>query len=95
MKLHDIKCWPEFYPDVASGRKPFEIRKNDRDYEVGDLLKIRWFDPKTKEFNGSVCLKTVTYLTGWEQKEGNVVLGIRGANLQEHLWVLAQEGSQP
>ena len=35
-KTHELKLANMFFDDVASGRKPFELRKNDRDYEVGD-----------------------------------------------------------
>lgn len=40
-KMHEVKCWPEFYDPLADGRKPFEVRFNDRDYQVGDLLHVR------------------------------------------------------
>lgn len=38
---HVIKCWPEFYEKLLTKEKPFELRKNDRDYKVGDLLRVR------------------------------------------------------
>lgn len=41
MKHHELKIWPEFYKSVDSGMKPFEIRKNDRDYQVGDTVSFR------------------------------------------------------
>lgn len=34
-KTHYIKCEKEFYQDVEEGYKPFEVRKNDRDYRGG------------------------------------------------------------
>ncbi|MDN5440088.1 MAG: DUF3850 domain-containing protein [Lactococcus lactis] len=40
MKVHDLKLDTKFYDDVKSGKKNFEIRKNDRDYEVEDILKL-------------------------------------------------------
>lgn len=39
-KIHEIKIGASFYDDAASGRKPFELRKNDRDYKEGDILKM-------------------------------------------------------
>lgn len=53
MKLHDLKVLPEYYKDIASGRKSFEARKNDRDFEVGDILRLREYHPGN-EF-GMVC----------------------------------------
>lgn len=40
MKTHDVKLVSDFYDDSASGAKPFEIRKADRDYQVGDYLRL-------------------------------------------------------
>lgn len=42
---HKLKCWPEFFIVVQSGRKNFEIRKNDRDYKVGDELILSEWAP--------------------------------------------------
>lgn len=41
MTIHELKTWPDFFRDVADGRKKFEIRKDDRDYKVGDLLRLK------------------------------------------------------
>lgn len=40
MKTHQLKCLPEYFDAVADGSKPFEVRYDDRNYEVGDLLRI-------------------------------------------------------
>jgi len=41
MKVHELKSDPDLFGDVASGRKCFEVRENDRDYEAGDYLYLR------------------------------------------------------
>ena len=41
MKLHEIKIDYKFALEKANGIKDFEIRKNDRDYQIGDLIKYR------------------------------------------------------
>lgn len=38
MKLHELKIKHEYLVEVTMGRKTFELRKNDRDYQVGDLI---------------------------------------------------------
>jgi len=38
---HDIKILSEYFNAVADGSKPFEVRRNDRDYQVGDTLLLR------------------------------------------------------
>ena len=38
MSVHKIKIKKKYYDAVLSGEKTFEIRKNDRDYQVGDII---------------------------------------------------------
>ncbi|QHJ76634.1 MAG: hypothetical protein [Bacteriophage sp.] len=44
MKIHELKLDKFYFDDVKSGLKTFEIRKNDRDYQVGDLLSLSRFE---------------------------------------------------
>lgn len=37
---HEIKCEQKYLNDVMMGRKKFELRKNDRDYKVGDTFSL-------------------------------------------------------
>lgn len=37
---HDLKIYPEFFSAVCAGVKRAELRKNDRDYRVGDTLHL-------------------------------------------------------
>lgn len=41
MALHELKTDPEPFDAVADGRKTHEVRRNDRNYEVGDELILR------------------------------------------------------
>lgn len=47
MTTHTLKSWPEFFVDIASGAKTFELRKNDRRYRIGDILVLREWEPPT------------------------------------------------
>lgn len=38
MKLHELKIKHEYLLAITTGFKTFELRKNDRDYRVGDLI---------------------------------------------------------
>ncbi|MHC5722582.1 MAG: DUF3850 domain-containing protein [Nostoc sp.] len=61
------------------GRKTFELRKNDRNYQVGDSLTLIEINP-TNELapTGRQTNKEVVYLlTGWGLQEGYVVLAIK------------------
>lgn len=69
MKKHDLKIRPMYYRDVVSERKTFEIRKNDRGFNVGDILHLReYLEYGDKgEYTGNSCYVKVTYiLTSFE-----------------------------
>ena len=46
MTRHELKILPEYYDAVRFGDKRFEIRKNDRDYHTGDILRLKEWDGK-------------------------------------------------
>lgn len=50
MKTHELKLDIKYFDDVKSGKKNFEIRKNDRDFQVGDVLKLRAYVKGLKSF---------------------------------------------
>jgi hypothetical protein len=45
-KTHNLKSWPESYRAVLSGRKLFEIRRDDRDFQPGDVVNLLEYDPR-------------------------------------------------
>lgn len=59
---HDLKVWPEFYPAMSERTKNFEIRKNDRDYRVGDRTTLRLWDPETNLYSGPQLQRTITHI---------------------------------
>ncbi|WKV32897.1 RNA-binding protein [Bdellovibrio phage MAC3UK] len=44
-KVHELKIWPEFYFRVANGTKTFEYRENDRNFQAGDKVVLKEWDP--------------------------------------------------
>lgn len=60
MTTHRLKTWPEYFRAVRSGAKPFEIRWDDRAYEVGDILELAEYDP-VKGWTGEVEYRRVTF----------------------------------
>lgn len=76
LKIHELKILPEYFDAVISGRKRFEIRKNDRDYKVGDQLILKEWSQDN--YTGDSYKAEITYITDYMQKNGYVVMGIRG-----------------
>lgn len=75
MTTHELKILPEYYRAIIEGQKTFEIRNNDRNFQVGDYLILKEFNDE-KYTRQWVAVK-VTYITNYEQKEGYVVIGIK------------------
>lgn len=46
MSAHELKIWPPHFEHLLDGRKRFEVRKNDRRFAVGDVIKFREYVPK-------------------------------------------------
>ena len=42
--LHELKVYPRFFEETIEGNKTFEIRKNNRDFRVGDVLVLKEWD---------------------------------------------------
>lgn len=73
---HELKIEKKYLVEIKKGNKTFEIRKNDRDFKVGDTFKLHEFtDGKFVEF--SFEYGVITYVTDYEQKEGYVVFSFR------------------
>lgn len=60
--LHDLKTSPEYFEAVWRGEKRFEIRKDDRNFQVGDTLYLREYDPWAEQYTGRTRRMRVTYL---------------------------------
>ena len=55
MKLHNLKIDKELIDLKIRGVKNWEIRYNDRDYKVGDILFLREYNQITRKYE-TVCL---------------------------------------
>ncbi len=58
-KHHDLKEAPQYFGLVCAGIKNFEIRKNDRDYQIGDTVKFHEYDKTEEKYTGRKS-RTVT-----------------------------------
>jgi len=74
--IHVLKTKQPFFNDVMRGHKHFEIRKNDRDFAMRDILILEEYPPRDGERPRQVQVEVI-YITDFEQKKGYVVMGIR------------------
>ena len=77
--IHALKTEPRFFGAVIRGEKTFEVRKNDRDFKVGDYLKLNEITVPEKEKTGRFVVLRITYILNDERfcKKGFVVLGFQ------------------
>ncbi len=59
---HALKTWTEFYQAVEAGIKPFEIRRDDRPFKVGETLLLQEWDNIKKEYTGNETKRTITFI---------------------------------
>lgn len=82
MRIHKLKLDAAYYDDSEKGIKTFEIRENDRDYKVGDILELRewvWSGLERKgTYTGRVHWKVITYILDDEEYlyEGFVCIAV-------------------
>lgn len=57
MKLHELKIKRSYFEDIIAGRKTFEVRKNDRDFQEGDLVCFKVVDEDTAPATIRDCFK--------------------------------------
>ncbi len=75
-KLHVLKLREPYFEHVATGVKKFEVRKNDRNYKVGDILMLKKWDGVA--FTNDYILASITYILDEPLylRQRYVVLGI-------------------
>lgn len=75
-KHHDLKSIPEQYTKHLAGRKRFEIRFNDRDFQADDSVTLHEYIPESDTYTGFAISGIIGYVDDFEQKEGYVVFSL-------------------
>lgn len=74
---HELKIYPEFFSAVCTGVKRAELRKNDRDYRVGDTLNLLETPRGSCHSTGEFINATITHIADCgEWMPGYVLLSI-------------------
>lgn len=91
MTTHNLKTWSCYFTEVLAGNKTFELRKNDRDYKIGDILNLIEVDEINFELDmvnqtrhypptGRTCTAKITYILEGGQfglDKDYVILGMK------------------
>jgi len=85
---HELKTDPEVFQALIDGTKTYELRKDDRNYQVGDTLTLKETtytgaeiaEGKPLEYTGRTCGRVISHvLRGpiYGLSEGWVILSCR------------------
>lgn len=87
MATIEKKAWPELFEAIRTRRKKHDYRLGTLRAKVGDVLLLREWDPRTKEYTGRKLRRTVTYVSRtrgqkfWPKKlverHGFIILSLR------------------
>nr|WP_315022932.1 DUF3850 domain-containing protein [uncultured Aminipila sp.] len=59
-KKHELKIYKKYFDVIVEGDKSFEIRKNDRDFHVGDIVILKEWDNIV--YSGREIHATIKYI---------------------------------
>lgn len=71
--VHELKINVNYFKHVLIGNKTFEVRKNDREYKVGDSIVLNEWNNEEQYFTGRKVSGKITYITDFMQLPGYVV----------------------
>lgn len=77
-RVHEKKILQEYFNPVIKRIKPFELRKDDDNYAVGDVLILKEWDGS--KYTGRCGVFQITYILrncGFGLADGYAILGIK------------------
>lgn len=87
---HEIKTEKQYFERVMSSEKTFEIRRDDRGYQTGDVVVMNEVDRRNsatlRETGRSVRVR-IKYVSHYQQKEGWCVWGFEMLSDNVSAWV--------
>lgn len=77
-KKHDVKIWPPYFEHVSTDVKPWEYRKDDRGYKVGDIINLHEWCPRRHYYTGRAVSRVITYILhdGFGIPDGFVIMSL-------------------
>ena len=63
---HELKIWPNYFHDVVDGQKRFEVRRADRTFLAGQMVRLREYMPEAPGsvggYTGAAATVLITYV---------------------------------
>ncbi len=77
---HELKVYPRFWRALVAGKKPFDCRRDDRRFTVGDTVSLKEYNPEVGFTGAGPYIREITYILRQEDlpvglKPGYCVLG--------------------
>jgi hypothetical protein len=60
--VHKLKTWPVYFWAIASGDLTGCVRRDDRGYDVGDLVELHEWVAGVDMYTGRVLTKRITHV---------------------------------
>lgn len=74
---HDLKSFPVHFQPAIEGRKTFEIRRNDRNFQSGDTVTLHEYSyDHGDQYTGRIHSGIIGYIDTFAQQDGYVVFSI-------------------
>jgi Domain of unknown function (DUF3850) len=76
--IHDLKTESKYFHDILACIKKFEVRKNDRNFKIGDTLRL--METINGKLTGQECFVEIIYILEGGQfgiAKGHYVMGIK------------------
>lgn len=67
---HELKTWQSYFHALEDGTKNFEIRRDDRGFRVGDILRLRETEYGSGAYTGREVRREITYILRREEDLG-------------------------
>ncbi len=61
-RAHALKVDSLHFKDLSRGVKTFEVRLNDREYKIGDLLLLFDYDTEQERYKVNFMVRRVSYI---------------------------------
>ena len=81
VRTHELKTEPAYFEQVWNGTKNFEVRKNDRGFQKGDIVILKEYDNgkhwhKDYKYTKREIRATIGFVLSEYQKEGYVTFSL-------------------